>query len=179
MRTKDFGSLLQLLQLSQQSGLLLVTSSEEAWQARLQLQEGIPKSCHIMLLPNMAVVMSGQKAIEWLAHRGELEWFLEELADPPEKKPVFSTPDVKRSERQPLSDAATSSSVFSMRVPYRLTHAIDQSWSREVKRAFALIDGKRTVETIAALLGKRVEEMRPILHQLVSKGLIHISETER
>jgi hypothetical protein len=86
MRTKEFGSLLQLLQLSQQSGLLWVSCSGEAWQARLQLQEGIPKSCHIVQRPDMKVLMSGQSAIEWLSHRGELEWSLEELSSPARKE---------------------------------------------------------------------------------------------
>jgi predicted transcriptional regulator len=65
-----------------------------------------------------------------------------------------------------------------MRVPQRLFRSVDQSCSREARCVFALIDGKRTIETIASLLGKRAEEIQPILHQLVSQGLIHISETE-
>jgi predicted transcriptional regulator len=178
MRTKDFGSLLQLLQLSQQNGLLLVMSSEGDWQARLQLQGGMPKSCYIALLPSMMVVMSGQKAIEWLSHRGELEWFLEESSSPPEKNTAVLKAHDMRSDQRHLTNTETFSSAFAKRVPHRLSHAIDQNWSREARRVFALIDGKRTIETIAELLRKRPEEMRPILQQLVSKGIIHISRTE-
>jgi hypothetical protein len=83
MHTKDLASLLQLLDLSGQSGRLIIqppgtTEGEGEWVAILRLAEGTVVSCQIQRSVDGVTLSHGQVAMQWLMGLGQLTWTLEE-----------------------------------------------------------------------------------------------------
>ncbi|RAQ95766.1 DUF4388 domain-containing protein [Thermogemmatispora tikiterensis] len=179
MYTKDFASLLQLLSLSQQSGTLIVLRQGEAWQASLQLQKGRPLSCIIISLVDGRLLMSGAQAVDWLASRGELQWYLTvgEQAGAASLAPTTTAPTGDPGQRSAPSPSPSQGMRPSHLVPRRLLQSPPlSSWSREERLLFALIDGSRTVSEIAHLLRRSPEQIMPLLLSLIQRGAITLEE---
>jgi hypothetical protein len=182
--TKDFASLLQLLDISQQSGTLFVEREGEAWQARLQLREGELLSCFIVGVPDGHLLLSGTQAVDWLSRRGELQWRLEELQKLPESSsdvPSRPSPGLPQGTRQqglqPPYPSMPSAPRASRLIPRRIGQPANIFlWSRDTRHVFALIDGVRSLEEIAALLRKSPEEVFPLFRELAASGFIRIEE---
>jgi hypothetical protein len=179
MYTKDFASLLHLLSLSQQSGTLIVLRQGEAWQASLQLQKGRPLSCIIISLVDGRLLMSGAQAVDWLASRGELQWYLTagEQTGAAGLTPTTTAPTAGPGQRSAPPSSPSQGMRPSYLVPRRLLQSPPlSSWSREERLLFALIDGSRTVSEIAHLLRRSPEQIMPLLLSLIQRGAIALEE---
>lgn len=86
MNTNDFASLLWILEMSRQNGVVHVvppkakrTEKGEPWRARLYLVEGNVVECHVYSQLDGRRVLSHSEAMRWLARWGqrELAWSLE------------------------------------------------------------------------------------------------------
>ena len=102
MYTKDLASLLQLLSVSEQSGVLHLESpgpvgAGEAWQAKLVLAAGKIISCEVLSKRDGHLLLGGPEAIQRLANIGALSWSLEE------------EPEMTTYPRLPIPPAAGSS----------------------------------------------------------------------
>lgn len=81
MYTKNLEHLLRLLQVSRQSGLLIVEPPEQErvlWQGQFWLVEGTIRACQIYQKADMQVVLRNDDAIRWLIAQGRLSWRMEE-----------------------------------------------------------------------------------------------------
>ncbi len=83
MYTKDLASLLQLLSVSEQSGVLHLeplgpVGTGEAWHAKLILAAGEIISCEVLSKRDGRVLLGGPEAIQRLTNMGALSWNLEE-----------------------------------------------------------------------------------------------------
>ncbi len=174
MYTKDFASLLELLSISGQSGMLTVEQPEYEgipWQAQLTLVEGKVTSCWLRSKVDGRVLLRDAEVTRWLSVQGKLYWRLEEVA---------------QSQAEQLSQAAVSPSTEAVfpaqpasrfttapcRTPRGTQVAMDRSWSRDHRLVFALIDGRRTIAEIAGLLHKPPEQVVQVLNDLRAGGLI-------
>lgn len=182
MYTKDFNSLLNLLDVSQQSGTLLVEIPGKGWQAEMQLENGKPLSCVLVAIADGRVLLQGMQAIQWLSGIGELQWRLEEGRLPtsgaPLARPSNAIPyaDRQTGKVDPGYSSQTSQNGSLHIFPRRLNRhgVVDSSWARDMRRVFALIDGTRSLEEIARLLHKSSEEVLSILQELASQGFIQM-----
>lgn len=168
MQTNDFASLLQLLNLSQQSGTLIVSRQEEVWQARLHLRDGKWLDCSLLNKRNGQMLLDGEQAIYWLSQKGILEW---QLVD--QQSHADSTPVQDNSQEQLIKPPDLLKGKAHL-VPRRLTPALSQQRAREVRHIFHLIDGKRSLEDVARLLHKPYEEVVRITQMLVAEGIVTI-----
>jgi hypothetical protein len=166
MQTNDFASLLQLLNLSQQSGTLIVSHQEESWQARLHLRDGKWLDCSLLNKRNGQMLLDGEQAIYWLSQKGTLEW---QLVD--QQSHDHSNPAQDNSQEQFIKPSA---SLKAHLIPRRLTPALSQQRAREVRHIFHLIDGRRSLEDVARLLHKPYEEVVKITQMLVAEGIVTI-----
>lgn len=174
MYTKDFASLLELLSVSGQSGMLIVEQPEYEgipWQAQLTLVEGKVTSCLLCNKVAGRVLLRDAEVTRWLSAQGKLYWRLEEIA---------------QNQAEQLSQATVSPSTDTVfpaqpaprfitapyRTPRGMQVAMDRSWSREHRLVFALVDGRRTIAEIAALLHKPPEQVVQVLNDLRAGGLI-------
>ena len=83
MYTKDLASLLQLLSVSGQSGILHLeplgsVGASEAWHAQLVLTAGEIISCDVLSKIDGRVLLGGSEALQRLTGMGALSWNLEE-----------------------------------------------------------------------------------------------------
>jgi hypothetical protein len=81
--TKDLASLLQLLSVSEQSGVLHLeplgpVGAGEAWHAKLILAAGEIISCEVLSIRDGRVLFGGPEAVQRLTDIGALSWSLEE-----------------------------------------------------------------------------------------------------
>ncbi len=83
MNTNDFASLLWVLKMSRQNGVVHVelpkaerTEMGEMWRAHLHLVEGHVAACHVLSLVDERKLLSDDEALRWLAGWGqrELAW---------------------------------------------------------------------------------------------------------
>jgi hypothetical protein len=200
LRTKDLASLLRLLQLSGQSGMLFVRPPEEndgeAWVAQCQLDDGIVTMCRIIAKSDGRVVMSNEAALQWLMRLGTLQWLLDEKSIPQEnpvprqitqseKTPIQS---LEQSGQHPLSpwspvsaqregsrvERSPANPPVSQSVPTRTSRMWrgTESGVREHRQVWLLVDGQHNIEEIAQLLHKPLLVIVKILADLKSGGFI-------
>lgn len=181
MRTKDLTSLLQLLQVSERSGLLIVEPPErpegEQWQGQFYLTRGNVRSCLIRGKRDGRVLLQGQDALRWLTSQGRLEWWMEEQAtsvDSVDSPTPGAVPPP--SSAQPPSSIPSGSSRQIAGVPRRTPKGIagkgSEAWPRDYRHVLSLIDGRRSSEEIARMLGKSVRDIKHILRDLVAAGFV-------
>jgi hypothetical protein len=168
MQTNDFASLLQLLNLSQQSGTLIVSHQEEAWQARLHLRDGKWLDCSLLNKRNGQMLLDGERAVYWLSQKGILEWQLVDQQSHDHSNPVQDT-----SQEHFIKPPASLKGKARL-IPRRLAPALSQKHAREVRHIFHLIDGKRSLEDVARLLHKPYEDVVRIAQMLVAEGIVTI-----
>ncbi len=190
MYTKDLASLLQLLSVSGQSGILHLeplgsVAGSEPWRAQLVLTAGEIISCDVLSKIDGRVLLGGSEALQRLTGMGALSWNLEESGPRPniESGPG---PSPAQPNRPDLAAAGPVSGpvppVFAQGRPpgvpiprhtVRGEHAVvDSSWPREHRLVLALVDGHRTASEIAALIHKAPDAVAQVLSDLESKGFI-------
>jgi hypothetical protein len=202
VRTKDLASLLRLLQLSGQSGMLFLRPPEEndgeAWVAQCQLDEGIVTMCRIIMKSDGRVAMTNEPALQWLMHLGTLQWWLDEKqiaqanstswpttqAEKPTTQPLGPTewpapapwsPVSAQSEGSRVERSAANlpaSQVVPVRTLRRWQATEGDGIMREHRQVWLLIDGQRDVEEIAQLLHKPLLAVMKTLAELRSNGFI-------
>ncbi|GHO96005.1 hypothetical protein KSF_060530 [Reticulibacter mediterranei] len=169
MQTNNFASLLQHLNLSQQSGTLIVSRQGEAWQARLHLRNGKWLDCSLLSGRNGRMLLDGEQVVYWLSQKGTLEW---QLVD--QQSHDRSNQEQDNQQEHFVKPPASVKSNVRL-IPRRLTPTLSQKHAREVRHIFHLIDGKRSLEDVARLLHKPYEEVVRIAQMLVAEGIVTIN----
>lgn len=180
MNVNDLTSLLWILKMSRQSGIVLIellgrkeTETSVPWQACLQLIVGKAVSCRIYSKIDGRVLFPDEEAMHWLIRweKREFAW----MALTPEQarallllhqpSQVALLPPPKRQEGNIIPPGRGTA------IPQPLTLAM-RSWPRNHRRVFALIDGKRSVEQIATLLKLSPKSIEAILKDLSTMGFL-------
>ena len=174
MYTKDFASLLELLSVSGQSGTLIVEQEANEgipWQAQLILVEGNVTTCLLRSEVDGRILLRDAEAMRWLSTRGKLYWHLEGSSQDPSAPLPQAVPG-------PSTDPALLSqpTQWSTFVPHRTRRgeqvATPRAWPRDHRLVFALVDGRRTIAEIAALLHKPPEQVFQAVKTLRTGGYI-------
>jgi hypothetical protein len=154
----------------------------EPWQARLSLVEGHVVACHVHSQVDGRRLLSGDEALRWLAHWGqrELAWTLKVFTPHqtvPHPAPAGLLPPA-RNVAPPQRVSQPAGLILPARQvtpPQRIEQAeqgVDSSWPRKHRQIFALVDGKRSVGHIAAILKQSPEVVEGIVNELQSLGVI-------
>jgi len=172
--TKDLTGLLQLLSVSGQNGVLHIEPPEQqpgeiAWQGFIVLSQGKMQSCQVNAHTDGHLLIAGSDALNWLNNVGRLSWRLEEEGKLPSTVQGYT----------PRPFPALPGNPVLGRVPQRgmraLHNVVDTSWARSQRLVFALIDGKRNIAEIAALLHKSPTEVVKIMADLHTSGFVEFS----
>ncbi len=166
MYAHDLESLFQLL--IGQSGILHLEPAEDAgngelWHAYLLLAKGGVMTCDVRSKGNGRVLLSGSEAMAWLASAGSLSWSLE---GPFQSSQPFAAPLALHVQRVRS---------LGLLIPQRTgqgEEAVMLSWSRKQRQVFALVDGVRSIQRIAAMLSQPHEVVEGVLNALQSMGVI-------
>lgn len=178
MRTKDLTSLLQLLQVSERSGLLTVEPPElsegEQWQGQFLLTQGNVRSCLIRSKGDGRVLLQGADALRWLTRQGRLEWWMEEQTasvDPPASRALPPPSSAQRPDSiVPVPPRQTAG--IPRRTPQGIASKGSEAWPRDYRHVLSLVDGRRGPEEIGRMLGKPVKSIERILRDLVAAGFV-------
>ncbi len=209
--TKDLASLLQLLSVSGQSGLLRLEPLEpardrEPWHAHFILSAGEIVTCQVLSKVDGRELISGSVAIQRLTQLGPLSWSLEEMpatrnqprvfpsavdnppyyygagsppVSPRGQEPNGSGPPVFPYAREQSTDGRSPFEQMkqpTVLIPRRTASGeyatVNSSWPRDHRLVFALVDGHRTLEEIAALIHKAPDTVARVLDDLQSIGVI-------
>ena len=170
MNTNDFASLLWVLKMSRQNGVVHVelpkaerTEMGEMWRAHLHLVEGHVAACHVLNLVDGRKLLSDDEALRWLAGWGqrELAWSREAFTlhkTAPRPAPADPLPPPRH-----------------VAPPQRIVQAeqsVINSWPRKHRQIFALVDGKRSVRHIATILKLSPADVEVVVNDLQSLGVI-------
>ncbi len=185
--TIDLDTILQILGGFQQNGLLQGDlpvkrlGNKVLWKAYLRLAEGNVVSCSIVD-DQGTLVRAGQDALSMLRGTGQLHWLMSR-----DESSESGQPQVEEQRRitkvlpqySPVSIQPQAGIFFSSLVPRRLVLiSIEQMnqgrWSRGYRQVYAMIDGMRTVETIASLLTLPLGSVEQILNDLQKMNTIAI-----
>lgn len=150
--TSDLAVLLHGLQETRQDWEVSIEPPEpgkvsvgEPWQAHLSFAAGSVTTCVVQSRTDGRLLLSESEALRWLASLGPLSWTLVALP-----------------------------SQTSLQVPRRSTRSEQEvmAWPRKRRLVFALVDGNRSAEQIAALLRQPPQAVEEILSELRSMGVI-------
>ena len=177
MYTKDFASLLELLSVSGQSGTLIVEQPDyegTPWQAQLMLVEGNVTTCLLRSKVDGRILLRDAEATRWLSTRGKLYWNLEESSQDPITPLPQAIAGPSTDPALPSQPAQTAQwfTIIPRRTPRGEQAVMSRAWSREHRLIFALIDGRRTITEIAALLHKPPDHVVQVLNDLRAEGFI-------
>jgi hypothetical protein len=164
MYTGDLSEILRTLKETEASGVIYTEGMSPGgpWQAELTLFKGQVTSCQVRSSEDGRSLLTDYEALRWLASLGYLIW-----------KRVTSTPK----QNSPLHDSQATL-LQSYEVPRRLAPAEQvgmHSWSRKQRQVFALVDGRRSTERIAAILCQPLSVVGEILYDLQAKGVIAVN----
>ena len=165
MYTSTFTELVQMLKETQKNWVVNIeteeTGSEKLWQAQLSFVDEIVTVCHVWRKADGGSLFADGGAINWLTNLPSLRWTLER-----------PTPQQALPQAGNGSQAVLSSSP---RVPQRFRQVEQRmilSLSRKQRQVFALVDGTRSAERIAAILRQPAEVVVGVLHDLEAMGVI-------
>jgi hypothetical protein len=165
MYTSTFTELVQILNETQKNWVVNIeteeSGSEKPWQAELSFVDGIVAVCHVWRKADGRSLLTDRKAIHWLTNLPSLRWTLE-----------GPTPQQALPQAFNGSQAVLSSSP---QVPQRfrqVEQGVIPSLSRKQRQVFALVDGTRSAERIAAILRQPVEVVVRVLDDLQAMGMI-------
>jgi hypothetical protein len=160
-----FTELVQMLKEMRKSWVVNIETEEigskKPWQAQLSFVDGIVTVCHVWRKADGRSLFTDGGAIGWLTSLPSLRWTLE-----------GPTPQQALPQAGNGSQAVLSSSPW---VPQRLRQVEQRvlpSLSRKQRQVFALADGTRSAERIAAILCQPVEVAVEVLHDLEAMGMI-------
>lgn len=157
-------------------------SNKVPWKAHLRVVEGNVVACQI--LDNVgAEVNSGDRALKALYQLGRLFWEFSFDPQPGASIPADSQADKSSGtlpgspEQLPITPELP---VTRHLVPRRLiaitVKQMNQAqWPRDYRMIYLLIDGQRTVEKIANMIGLPLQEVELVLHDLHSSRLIDLA----
>jgi hypothetical protein len=185
MYTTDLQSLFSLLSGSEQSGTLTLhpDTSPSAWQVRFTLVRGQPTVCVATALSMAPVRIAPEQAIAELSadlnKRGMLQWTFEHASEEYKEKQEDNAPGIVFNNALPAPFPQRNAAGMEQPWrpwdrPYRMkTNSLSSSqWERLPRSIFGLIDNQRTVQNIAELLHKSLEEMQHPLQVLYRSGCI-------
>jgi len=137
----------------------------ELWRAHLYLVEGHVAACHVQSQVDGRRLLSDSEAMRWLARWGQREfvWSLEIFTlqqTAPHPAPAGLLPPATQMPT-PQRSAQVEQSVIS-------------TWPRKYRQIFALVDGRRSLGQIAALLKLPPVVVEKIVNDLQSMGIIRI-----
>jgi len=189
VNVNDLTSLLWILKMSRQSGVVLVELREmkgrptgEPWQAYLYLTEGKAVACYVYSKRDGRLLFSNEEAMRWLTKWGQREFAWVALT--PEQSRSFHLPQQSATPQRLLpppkraAPAQRLDEVLPMSnkvVPQRLVlveQDVMRSLPRNHRRVLALVDGKRSVEKIAAMLRLPLKNVEAVLSDLHKAGAI-------
>ena len=167
MYTNDLLGLLRMLEVTRANGVISTEGidPEGPWQAQLTLIEGHVSTCHVQRSVNGRSRLTDGEAIRWLSSLGYLTWERALLT------PQQTSPIVLRDPQMTLSQSSG--------VPRRRAQAEPVEmhvWSRKQRQIFALVDGSRSTERIAAMLCQPLNVVEDIVHDLQSRGVIVVEK---
>ncbi len=168
-----------------------------AWQAQLRLLDGEVVTC-VVLNENGAAVRSGEDALKALQKAGNLNWTMMPDSEQTKRSPTVRLdrvssifPSDPRLPTPPRSDprfpALPHSDPRLPVAPYWKTVGLPvarrlvlvtaeqmnlESWPRNYRQVYAMVDGVRTCEKIASLLSLRPEEVVYILRDLQMRQVL-------
>ena len=165
MYTGDLAKLLGMLKETRANDVIYTkwTGRGEPWQAQLTLLGGRVTFCHVWSSTDGHSLLTNGQAIRWLANRGNLIW---ERAASTQQQPSHSL--LRTSQADLLSP---------FEVPQRLMQVGQEemrSWVHKQRQVFALVDGQRSIERIAAILCQPFMVVEGIALELQSKGVIAV-----
>ncbi|HZR41768.1 MAG TPA: hypothetical protein VFB12_16730 [Ktedonobacteraceae bacterium] len=158
----DFETIQQVMQAYQQTGRLSadvpsgVAGLREPCHVEINVIAGLITSCTVVGKSGQKV--TGKKAEQELVRLGQLRWTFT-----PQSETVL----------QPSSPVLTKvSPSFFPRRSAQVEQRQMRHWSRLHRATFALADGTRNVEKIAAILSTSSDQLAHALHELQSMGVI-------
>lgn len=165
MYRSTFTELVQMLKETRKNWLVNIeteeTGSEKLWQAQLSFADGKVTTCGVWHKADGHSLFTEREAINWLTSRPSLMWTLEG--------------PISQQALLPARNGSQASSSSSPRVPQRLMQAEQRllpSLSRKQRQVFALVDGTRSAERIAAILCQSIEVVVEVMHELEAMGMI-------
>ncbi len=163
MYAADLPALLKILQEIEANEVLATAGMGpgEPWHAQLILVKGHVTHCWVYSRMNGRRLLADGEALRWLASLGDLIW-----------KPQVSTRQLPALFPPPAAALAPHQGQV---IPRRLDKAEPvgmQSWSRKQRQVFALVDGRRSTQRIAAILCQPLEVVAALLNDLRSMGVI-------
>ncbi len=197
MYTKDLVSLLKLLSVSGQTGVLQIEptahdGNEKFWHAQILLVEGQVRASRIQRREDGQLLLRDAEALSWLSGQGGLSWTLEEKSGQ-ELLPPHAAPSIRTIANKNASGSisgplqGTNAGDEKIReldlarsvptdIPRRTVKGkqavVNPSWPRDYRSVFALIDGRRTSKEIAVLLKKTPEHVEHVLNDFREINLI-------
>lgn len=173
--------------MSRHSGVVLVELREgrptgEAWQAHLYLTEGQVVTCRIYSKRDGRLLFVNEEAMRWLTKWGQREFAWLALTPkqtrslhPPRQTatPQGLLPPPKRAApAQRLDEVPPMSNDDPPQRLILIEQDVMRSLPRNHRRVLALVDGKRSVEKIAAMLRLPLTNVEVILSDLHRAGAI-------
>lgn len=164
MYRSTFTELVQMLKETRKNWVVNIeteeTGSEKLWQAQLFFADGKVTACDVWRKADGQGLFTDGGAISWLTSLPPLRWTLE---GPTSQQAL-----------PPAGNGSRATSSSSPRVPQRPRQGeqgLLPSLSRKQRQVFALVDGTRSVERIAAILCQPVEVVVEVLHELEAMGM--------
>ncbi len=175
--------------MSRQNGVVLLELREvkdipasEPWRTYLYLVEGKAIACRIYSKKDGITLLANEEAMRWLATWREYKFAWKALTpelsrsllflEQPSSQQGLLPPPQRVAPVQHLNEVPSASSDT---IPQRLVSAeqnVMRSLPRNHRRVFALVDGKRSVEKIAAMLKLSSKTVEEILSDLFRGGAI-------
>lgn len=158
----DFETIQQVMQAYQQTGQLSADASagvaglREPCHVEINVIAGLITSC--TLVGKSGQKVTGKKAEQELLRLGQLRWTF--------------TPQLEAVVQSTSPVLARASLSFFPRRSAQIEQRQMRHWSRLHRATFALADGTRNVEKIAAILSTSPDQVAHALHELQSMGVI-------
>jgi hypothetical protein len=183
--TIDLDTILQILGGFQQNGVLQgdlpvrKVGNKVPWRAYLRLVEGKVVACSIIDNRDRPV-QSGESALNVLRRAGQLHWLMnrEEGSDsgplPTEvqRRITPALPQYSPVYADPPQGMSTSSLVPRRLILMSMEQMNQTGWSRIYRQVYAMVDGARSVETIASILRVPVGNVERVLNDLQMMRII-------
>jgi hypothetical protein len=186
--TTSLPQVLSLLEIAGQEGMLICSplpdATASAWQATCLLHEGKVTACQLRFPAGGDIVQEGWSALAWLKAQGGVYWQLKEAPPnlspsqyplPLEKTPAPPVPGVHQ-QGKGSSFPSTGPSPVPRRTArtYPGPQGISlETWPREHRTVFLLINGTRSKADILRLLPESfAHTIDPILADLRAAGII-------
>jgi hypothetical protein len=167
MYNSTFTELMQMLKETQKNWVVKLETddigSEKPWRAQLSYINGKVTTCRVWHKRDGRSLFTDGEAIRWLISLPQFTWTPEALTLQPQ-------------QALPQANSGTQALLSSPpRVPQRIRQTeqwVIRSWPLKQRHVFALVDGDRSVDKIAAMLRQPVEVVVEILHELEAMGVM-------